>query len=188
MSVQRVASRYAKSLLDLAKEQGRIDAVTDDMRSFKTLLANRDLYLLLKSPVISTDKKKQIFKVLFEGKFNELTLAFLNILATKARESYMPEIVGEYLAQYKKLNNIATVRVTTAAPMSSAALKAIEDKLQNSGIAKGAVEISAEVDQDLIGGFVLEVEDKIYDASIQSKLEGLKRQFKGNLYISKVSQ
>ncbi|KGE88839.1 MAG: ATP synthase F1 subunit delta [Phaeodactylibacter xiamenensis] len=187
MSVQRIASRYAKSLIELAQEQNKLEAVTKDMETFKELLGNRDLYLLLKSPVVGTDKKKQIFKTLFEGKFDQLTSSFLDVLTTKVRESYMPEIVTEYLAQYKRLMHISTVTVTTATELDEKTLDAIKAKLLESKATDEKVEIVSVVDPDLIGGFVLEFDDKIYDASLASKLDGLKRQFRDNLYISQVS-
>ncbi|MEQ8702456.1 MAG: ATP synthase F1 subunit delta [Phaeodactylibacter sp.] len=188
MSVQRIASRYAKSLIELAQEQNKLEAVTEDMKTFKTLLSNRDLYLLLKSPVVGTDKKKQIFKILFEGKFDKLTSAFLDILATKVRESYMPEIVDEYLAQYKRFMHISTVKVTTATALDKKAIEAIKAKLLGSKATDDKVEIISVVDPDVIGGFVLEFDDKIYDASLANKLEELKRQFRDNLYVSQLSK
>ena len=188
MSVQRIASRYAKSLIELAQEQNKLEVVTEDIKTFKTLLDNRDLYLLLKSPVVGTDKKKQIFKALFEGKFDQLTSSFLDVLTTKVRESYMPEIVDEYMAQYKRIMHISTVKVTTASPLSEDALASIKAKLLDSDATDQKVEIIPVVDPELIGGFVLEFDDRIYDASLASKLEGLKRQFQDNLYISQVSK
>ena len=108
-------------------------------------------------------------------------------MAVKVRESYMPEIVTEYLAQYKRLMHISTVTVTTATELDEKTLEAIKVKLLESKATDEKVEIVSVVDPDLIGGFVLEFDDKIYDASLASKLDGLKRQFRDNLYVSQVS-
>lgn len=186
MSVQRIASRYAKSLIELAQDQDKLEPVTDDINNLWALLENRDLYLLLKSPVINADKKKQIFKTLFEGKFDKLTTAFLNILTTKARESYIPEIVSSYLEQYKRIKHISTVKVTSAVALDDQILESIKSKLLESHATDNTIEFVTEVDPGLIGGFILEFEDKIYDTSLSNKLEGLKRQFRENLYISQV--
>ena len=188
MSVHRIASRYAKSLIELADEQNKLEDITEDIKSFQRALANRDLYLLLKSPIVSVDKKKQVFKALFEGKFNEMTLAFLNILTTKGREAYMPEIADEYLDQYKKIKHISTVKLTTAEALTADAVEAIRKKLEESKVTDEHVEIETAVDPELIGGFVIELDDKIYDASVANKLEELKRDFRNNLYVSKVSK
>ncbi len=186
MSVQRIASRYAKSLIELANEQNSLEEVTQDMRNMQEYLKNRDLYLLFKSPVVSTDKKKQIFHTVFDGKLHKMTSAFLDILTTKGREGYMPEVATEYIKQYKRLKNISTVRLTTAVELSDEMVQAIHDKLKASGATDSNVEMVQVVDPGILGGFTLEFEDKLYDASVSNKLEELKRQFRDNLYVSKV--
>lgn len=186
MSVQRIASRYAKSLIELAQEQHKLEEVTKDMKNFQALLENRDLYLLLKSPVVATDKKKQIYKKIFEGQFDEMTNGFLNILTTKGREGYMPEIVEDYIGQYKRLKNISTVTLTTAVELSEKAVQAIHQKIKESGVTDENIELVTTVDPDIVGGFVLEFDDKIYDASVSNKLEELKRQFRDNVYVSQI--
>ena len=141
MSVQRIASRYAKSLIELANEQNSLEEVTQDMRNMQEYLKNRDLYLLFKSPVVSTDKKKQIFHTVFDGKLHKMTSAFLDILTTKGREGYMPEVATEYIKQYKRLKNISTVRLTTAVELSDEMVQAIHDKLKASGATDSNVEM-----------------------------------------------
>lgn len=186
MSVQRIASRYAKSLIELADEQGQLEPVTEDMHSLKALMENRDLYLLFKSPVVPPEKKKQIFNKLFKDQLSPMTSGFLNILATKGRETHMPEVVTEYIKQYKRLKHISTVKLTTAVELDEPMIQAIHDKLKASGVTDDKLEITSTVDPDLVGGFVLEFDDKIYDASISNKLEELKRQFRDNVYVSQI--
>jgi F-type H+-transporting ATPase subunit delta len=186
MSVQRIASRYAKSLIELAVEQGKLETILEDVNSFRKATKHRDFYLLIKSPVVSASKKLSIFEALFQGKYDELTLAFLRILVTKGRESYLPEIADEFIDQYKKLKHITTVKVRTATPLSEATLKAIREKLQSSQVTDDHIELITEVDENLIGGLILEFEDKIYDASVIHKLEKMHRKFGDNLYVSKI--
>lgn len=186
MSVHRIASRYAKSLIELAIDQKNLEVVTEDVRQFQQLAKNRDLYLLLKSPIVHADKKKQILKMIFGGKVEELFMAFLNILVTKGREVYMPEIAVEYMRQYKQVNHISMVKLTTAVPLDMELQKAIHDKLQASEETDEHVELSATVDPSLIGGFVVEFEDKIYDASVKHKLDKLRKGFRENFYVSKI--
>ncbi len=186
MSVQRIASRYAKSLIDLAVEQNKLDRVLEDVNSFREVLKHREFKLLTKSPIVSTSKKQEIFKVLFEGKYDELTMAFFKILISKGRESYLSDIAVEFLSQYKKLKHISTVRLTTAAPLSDEALAAIKEKLVQSTVTDDQVEMTVEVDSELIGGFIIEFEDNIYDASVANKLDELKKGFRDNKYISMI--
>jgi F-type H+-transporting ATPase subunit delta len=186
MSVQRIASRYAKSLIDLAVEQQKLERVTEDVRSFKELVKNRDFYLLLKSPVIPASKKTTIVDLLLKDKYDALTMAFLRILITKGREEYLPEIAGEFIELYKKFKSISTVRLTTASPMGEAAVEEIRQVLVSSSLTKDNIDLQLAVDPDIIGGFVLAFDDKIYDASIAEKLEKLRRGFVENAYISQI--
>ncbi len=175
MSVQRIAGRYAKSLIDLAQEQNKLERILEDVTSFKNASGNRDFYLLLKSPIVKGSKKLSILDALFADKYDELTMAFLRILVNKGREPYLPEIADEFVAQYKEIKKISTVKVTTAKALSADALKALEAKLAASDATYSQVEIETAVDPDLIGGFVLELGGQIYDASVAQKLEELKR-------------
>ncbi|MFN7327080.1 MAG: ATP synthase F1 subunit delta [Chitinophagales bacterium] len=183
MSVTRIATRYAKSLIDLSSEQGKLEQVYADMRMLQSAVKNRDLYLFLKSPVIHADKKIAIFSTLFKEKMDSLTLAYMNLLANKGREGYLADICTEFVNQYKLLKHITTVKVITAVPLEEALLADLRQKVVASGITFDNLEIQPSVDPNLIGGFVLEFDNKRYDASVASKLEELKNQFSKNLYI-----
>lgn len=186
MSAQRIASRYAKSLIDLAREKGKLERVLEDVQSFRQVAKNRDFALLLKSPVVKADTKERVFNQLFGGKYDEITLAFLRILLRKGREAHLIEIANEFDLQYKAIKHITTVKLVTAAKLSDEAVKAIHAKLVASTTTDQNVELTTEVDPELIGGFVIEFGDRLYDASVAHKLEKMKKNFKGNLYISQI--
>jgi F-type H+-transporting ATPase subunit delta len=183
MSVTRIATRYAKSLIDLAAEQGKLQQVSADLGKLSEAAKNRDLYLMLKSPIISADKKNDVLKALFGGNMDSLTMAYISLLVNKGREAYLPEIAAEFAAQYKALQKITTVKVTFAAPIGDAVIADLKARLVKSGITHPNLEVETSVDPDLIGGFVLEFDDKRYDASVANKLAGLKAEFTKNLYI-----
>lgn len=183
MSVTRIATRYAKSLIDLAIEQGKLEEVNSDVLTLNAAARNRDLQLMLKSPIIHADKKIAVLDVLFKDKMDGLTMAYLQLLVNKGREGYIPEIAAEFATQYKILKKITTVRVTTAAPLSDAALADLKKKLLGSGITFENLDIQIMVDPELIGGFLLEFDQKRYDASVSHKLDELRAQFSKNLYI-----
>ena len=98
----------------MAREQNKLDRVLEDVKSFQTASKNRDFYLLLKSPIVNARKKLSILDALFLDKYDETTMAFLRILVNKGREPYLPEVAEEFIAQYKKIKHISTVKVTTA--------------------------------------------------------------------------
>ncbi len=178
MSVSRIASRYAKSLIDLAAEQNKLEKVTQDVRSLKEVAdGNRDFYMLLKSPIVNADKKAQIFKALFEGKYDTVTMSFLNIMLRKGRETYLPEIADEYLEQHKEMNKISSVKLTTATALDAPTLEAIKSKIIASGAVGKNLDLETAVKPDLIGGFVIEFNNNLYDASVAYKLEQLKKEF-----------
>ena len=183
MSVTRIASRYAKSLLDLAIEENRVDQVLSDVKAFKKATENRDFYLLLKSPIINASKKGSIIKTIFEDKFDKMTIGFINIILNKGRESHLPEITEQFILQHKKYNHVSTVKVTTAAPLQEAALAKIKEQLVGSSATDDKVELITLVNPDIIGGFVIEFDDKLYDASVAHKLEKLKKEFSKNLFV-----
>ena len=180
MSVIRIASRYAKSLLDLALEQNKLDTVLKDIEAFNKYVENRDLFLLLKSPIINVSKKKQVFKALFDGKFDELTTSFFDIILRKGREMHLPEISGEFINQYRTFKAITTATLITATEMSSDKVDLIKKALLESKITEKELELETQIDPSIIGGFVIKIGDKLYDASISHKLDRLKKEFSGN--------
>jgi F-type H+-transporting ATPase subunit delta len=186
MSINRIAGRYAKSLLDLAVERNVLDVVKSDIASFSKMAENRDLYLLLKSPIINATKKEQVFNALFGGKFNELTSAFLTLILKKGRESNLPEIAKEFLNQYKSLIGLTTVKVTTATPMDEANLAEIKSRLVASKETAKDVEIIATVDPSIMGGFILQIGDKLYDNSIAYKLSQIKKSVSNKDFIKSI--
>lgn len=182
MSAARIAPRYAKSLLDLAIEQGKVDSVLSNVETFVKACENRDLTLLLKSPIINEGKKQQVVQALFGSDFDAVTLGFLRLIIAKRREEFLPEIAAEFVTQYKAMNNITSATLTTATALSEAAVADIKARLLKEGVLSGEVELVTNVNPDLIGGFVLEFADKRYDASVAHKLDKLRKEFRGNSY------
>lgn len=183
MSVTRIATRYAKSLIELAIEQGKLPQVSTDVQALAVASQNRDLQLMLKSPIIHADRKNAALNALFGKQMDSLTMAYLTLLVKKGREGYLTEIAAEYVTQYKTLQKITTVKVISAAPLSDTVLNELKSSILGSGITHPNLEIETSVDPELIGGFVLEFDNKRYDASVANKLTELKSEFTKNLYI-----
>ena len=181
MSVIRIASRYAKSLIDLAKERGTLDRIVEDIEYFQAVCTeNGEFYRLLKSPIISSSKKASIFKALFDDKFDQMSKGFLDIVVKKGRESYLPEIADEFMEQYRRMNNITVAKLTSAVKLSDDVLEKIKTKLAASSATASKIELTTEIDPSLIGGFVIEFEDKLFDNSITHKLNKLQKEFGKN--------
>jgi F-type H+-transporting ATPase subunit delta len=187
MQNPRLATRYAKSLLDLAVEQNSLEPVLKDMQEINRIcLMSRDFALMLKSPIIHGDKKLAVvFEILKGQNIHELTKAFMNLLVVKGRELNLPEIAEAFIAQYNDLKNIRTVTLTTAAPMSDSVKSGLVAKIAGY-MPKDTVDLKTNVDESLIGGFVLELEDKLYDASVKKSLNDVRTKLLDYTYVTKV--
>ena len=183
MSEYRVAGRYAKSLLELAQEKNILDTVLDDMKSFSKVYAeNSSLAHVLSSPVINNDKKQAVLQQLFSKSFNPLSIQFFEIIIRKNREQFLKAIADGFIEQYNALKNITKATVKSATALSDEVLAQITKHIeQQTG---KTILLSAKVDEKLIGGLVVQVGDRLFDASIAGKLGKLKNELL-NSYISK---
>ncbi len=182
MTNPRLATRYAKSLLDLAVEQNQLDAVYADMKLLKGIVkSNPDFTAMLRSPVISADKKDKILDAVIGSNLSKLTMLFTKLLTLKTRESNLPEIVTAFIAQYNAMKNIQTVKLTTATPVSDEVKNNIVAKIKSS--TSNAIELETAVKEELIGGFKLEIGGTLVDASILRDLNDVRKQFLDNEYI-----
>jgi F-type H+-transporting ATPase subunit delta len=186
MSSHKVASRYAKSLIELAVERKELENVNKDVNYFKEVAENKDFKMFLKSPLVKTDKKQAIFNAIFDGKVTELTKKFFEIVLRKGRESDLPAIMSAFTTQYKVINKIDDLKITSPIELSKATVNKIKDKLIATGAISSKVEVTTEIKPELIGGVVLEFSGQMYDASILRKVNELKKEFTGNLYVSQI--
>ncbi|QRR01742.1 ATP synthase F1 subunit delta [Dyadobacter sandarakinus] len=175
MSVSIVASRYAKSLIELAKEQNSLEAVYQDMLLFKdTADKNRGLMLALKSPIVRHEKKLGILKSLFEARVNPITYAIFTIITRKNRESILDEIALEFIKSYNLYKGIQNATVVSSTPLTDELRQRISNLVLSS--TGKQVQLSEKVDPSLIGGFLLRIDDRQIDASLRSRLNELKLQ------------
>lgn len=186
MTNPRLAGRYAKSLLDLAKEQNQVTEVHNDMKWLHAVCkSNADFTAVLRSPIIKADKKQSIISAVTQGRVSSLTAAFIQLLVRKARESNLPEIVVAFIDQYNEANNIQKVKITAAAAITADQQNAIMANIKTA-IPGKSFEIETAVNDELIGGFTLETAGQLVDASILRDLKDIKKQFLNNEFIHKI--
>jgi F-type H+-transporting ATPase subunit delta len=182
----RLAGRYAKSLLDLANERNELELIYNDMLFLQSLCnQSREVVMLLRSPVITPDKKLLVLDALTTGRIHDSTKAFIRLLVTKAREESLPEIITAFIAQYKKQKDIHVIKLTTAMPASEELKKQIVERVKSQTNMKN-IELKTEVQEDIIGGFLLEIGDTLVDASISYDLNKIRSQFLNNDFIYKI--
>ncbi|NCD71558.1 ATP synthase F1 subunit delta [Mucilaginibacter agri] len=176
MSEITVANRYAKSLIDLAKEQNLLDAVRADMSLFEQAVkANSQLGAVLRNPIIPQDKKTSVLEGIFGGKVNKITLAFFKLVVSKGRAELLYPTAQEFVNQYDVFEHIVRATVVSAAPLSADNRKQVIAEVNK--IAAGEVVLTEKVNAALIGGFILTVGDKQVDTSVASSLTKLKKDF-----------
>jgi F-type H+-transporting ATPase subunit delta len=176
MSEIKVASRYAKSLIDLALEQKALEEIKGDMQLFvNTLKASSELQAVVKNPIIPLSKKNAILKAIFGDKIHKVTSAFLKIVVDKGRAEIIYGIAIEFLNQYNQYKNIVIAKVVSATALNDKARTEIINKVK--AVTGGEVILNEFVDANLIGGFILTVDDKQFDSSIASSLSRVRKEF-----------
>jgi F-type H+-transporting ATPase subunit delta len=176
MANSAIGYRYAKSLMQLASEKNKVEEVYADMsKLLKLCQRSNDFALLLKSPLVKTDKKISTFKVLLKDQVCDITDKFMVLLAKNKRESYLEKISSEFIDLYKTKMKISTVIITSAVKLDEATRKRLLDILTN--LLKNRIELVERIDPKIIGGFVLTVGNRQADMSVLRQLKKLNKNF-----------
>ncbi|MFP4369022.1 MAG: ATP synthase F1 subunit delta [Candidatus Kapaibacterium sp.] len=178
MTEHRVSSRYAKALLDIAKEQKATDDVYNDLKAVQRIIgSSRELENMLHSPVVHHWQKKKVFEEVFKDIIGEITMKFLSLLADKGREFLIKDIIAEYEQLYNRLNNRLPIGISSAIELN--------DDLKEKVLAKfrdytGKTLLPEyHVDESLKGGIKVRVGDLVFDASVSRQLEQLRQRLAG---------
>lgn len=169
-----VASRYAKSLLELSIENNNLDKINEDMVQLSEICKeSKDLTNLLSNPVVNSDKKNNVFDKLFKGKIDDLSLSFIHLITKNKRENILPNIAHSFNELYKEHKHILDVELISSTPLEDAAKSKVIDKVKAKydGFTINLIE---KTDSSLIGGFIVKIKDMQIDASISSQLTNLK--------------
>jgi F-type H+-transporting ATPase subunit delta len=168
-----VAYRYAKSLFDLATEQKVVDEVNSDMDLFKQVCdQNRQFLAVMGNPIVRHDKKLGILKKVFENKINPVTFSIFHVLTHKNRENLIYNIAQEFQKIYNTNKGIQIASVTTVSPLTDEQRKMFV-KIVSDATNKQVI-LQEKIDEHLIGGYVLKIEDTQIDSSVRKKLNELK--------------
>lgn len=175
MDQSAINVRYAKALFLTAKEKDRVADLKSDIELVLNVCnTSVDFILLLESPIVKTSKKTELLTSLFKGKVDELTLKFLLLVTANKREVYIPGICRNFLNLIKEDQNIKTARLTTASEVDAEALQRIKTILGKE--LNATIDLSTTINPEIVGGLVLRVDDKQYDASIATRLKKIKQE------------
>ena len=181
MANTRAAQRYAKAILELAKEKAVWKEVNSDFRLLEnTLKENKNLANILKSPVVKASDKQAILNQIFTN-VDAITQNTFGVLIENGRIALIQDVVKQFIRLYDEDQNIKVAHVTTATALTPAMHTKLLDKVKQ--LTGSEATLTNAIDESILGGFILRVGDLQYDASVAGKLNSLKKKFNQNAYI-----
>jgi len=171
--MEEIARVYARSLFEVAKEQDKLDVVREQLGQFADALdGDRELSIYFFSPYFSTTEKKDGLGKLLEG-VDPVVENFLSLLIENHRMPAVFRVRREYDALWEEENRRLPVTITSAVALDEATVKSIGDAIGRQ--TNQQVDLTANVDPDVLGGLIVRVGNSILDASIRNRLENLRR-------------
>jgi F-type H+-transporting ATPase subunit delta len=174
MNESQISVRYAKALFQSASEQKVLDEVHRDMELLTSTCKLEEFQYMLVLPTLQPSQKIKICESIFEKKLSGISISMINLSIKNKRESYLPGIARYYRELYRKEKGVRFASLVTAQAVDDKAMEGVRKLIKKAYDSE--VELTASVDRDVIGGFVLTIEDMRYDASVASNLRKLKKQ------------
>jgi len=174
MTGSRAAIRYAKAILDMAQASGAAGQVNEDMALIaSTIKDNAELSDFVSSPVVKAEAKEAALKEIFAGS-QDITQGLFHLLHENKRFNILALIAKEYKTQFDVLNGVEEATVTTAIPLTEELEAKVMAKIKE--FSNKNITIKNIVDPAIIGGFILRIGDKQFNASVANRLTTLKRE------------
>ncbi|HBX49701.1 MAG: ATP synthase F1 subunit delta [Bacteroidetes bacterium RIFOXYA12_FULL_35_11] len=176
MSHSRIPVRYAKAFFSLGQEKNLLDIFRKDMETIAQTCCIKEFKYMLDSPILSTSEKNKAFTKIFSESVSQNTIAFLTLLIKKKRETFLPDVARDFIDLYKKHKGIKSVLFTSAFPIDASIREQITKTVKETHDSK--IELHENVNNEIIGGFILKVDDQQWDASVSKKLKQAERELK----------
>jgi F-type H+-transporting ATPase subunit delta len=174
MNDSKISVRYSRAIFQTAIEKNILDKVSSDMMFISEICKMDEVKEVLENPIIRPSKKSAIFHSLLEKNTEKITLSLVDLLIKNGRESFLPAVARVFRDETLRYNGITETHLTTAVPVSDKIRKEISEMI--AGIFKTRVELKESVDEEIIGGFVLRVNDNFIDASVRNKLRKIRKE------------
>jgi len=174
MNDSKISVRYAKALFELANENDEIETIRQDVEIIESTVKLQDFNLLIENPVVRTSQKQKIFNELFKDAVSKNCLDFIKLIVKNKREKYLAAIVRNFLELYRNKQGIKKAVITSAVEIDRQTLEKVKTLLQSE--LKAKIEFKHEIKKEIIGGFILKVDDKQIDSSLATMLSSLKRE------------
>lgn len=174
MSGNRAAIRYAKAILDVATSKGAAQEVSKDMSYIaKTIQDNKELEDFIANPTLKVEVKNNALLEVFKG-VHPVTKSLFQLLLTNKRFEILEPIAVQYNTLFDQINNVEVAEVTTAIAITPEVEAKVLAKV--SEFSNKKITLKNTIDPTIIGGFVLRIGDKQYNASVANRLQVLKRE------------
>ena len=171
--MEEIAQVYSRSLFEVAKEHDKLDLIKEQLAAFADALEqNRELAIFFFSPYFSTEEKKRgLERALVDA--DPTLVNFLELLIEKHRMPAIFRIRRYYDGLWERENKILPVQISTATTLDDAIVQQIGDRIAKDTGQR--IELTADVNPDILGGIVLRVGNSILDASIRNRLDNLRK-------------
>jgi F-type H+-transporting ATPase subunit delta len=174
MNDSKISVRYCRAIFQAALEKKILDKVNQDMIFISEICKMPEMKEFLQSPIIVPSKKEAIFHNILGDNVEHITLSLIDLIVQNGRETFIPAIVRNFIHETKKYKGITESVLTTAVRVDDKVKKQITDLI--SEVFKTKVELKENIDPEIVGGFILQVDDNYIDASIKNKLRKIKKE------------
>ena len=178
MNESKISVRYARALFQSALEKKILDKVNQDMILISDVFKIQETREFLTSPIIPPSKKEQIFHNILGNNVEKITLSLIDLVVKNGRESFLPAIARVFIHETLKYKGVTQSVLTTAVKVDESVKNQIADLISKAFDTK--VELEEVIDKDIIGGFILRIDDKYIDGSLKNKLRKIRKELSGN--------
>jgi F-type H+-transporting ATPase subunit delta len=183
MNDSLISVRYSRALFQSALEKKIIDKVNQDMIFISEVCKTPEAKEFLTSPIIIPSKKTAILHKMLEGNIEPISLSLIDLTVKNGRERYLPSIARVFIHETMKYKGITESVLTTAVKVNTKVKKQITDLI--SEVFSTKVELEEIIDPEIIGGFILRIDDNYIDASIKNRLRKIKKELLGSVIAAR---
>lgn len=174
MNESKISTRYSKAFIEFAAEKNLLEAAVEDIRFILDICKMKDVMSMLESPVIQNSDKQKIIHLIIKDKINQITFSFIDLVLKNNRGPYLKWICIRFIDRYKERKGIKSAFLKTVKEISNSQKQKLIKTVEH--IYKSKIELEELIDENILGGFILTVEDQQFDASIVSKLKKIKQE------------
>jgi F-type H+-transporting ATPase subunit delta len=182
MNDSKISVRYSRALFQTAVEKKIIDKVNQDMIFISEICKIPETREFLQSPIIIPSKKSFILHKMLEDNVEKITLSLIDLVVKNGRESFLPAIARVFIHETMKYRGITASFLTTAVKINANIKQQLIDLIEE--VFSTKVELEEKINPEIIGGFILRVDDNYIDGSIRNKLRKIKKELLGSVMAS----